>query len=170
MKKNIKVSILTVSLLLMSIISFGQNSPVELETNIIDLNSPEYANTTFDEILAKYEGKVIYLDFWASWCNPCKKEMPFSHKLQETFLGKDVVFLYFSSDKNAAAWISTVESLELTGEHYLASIPVKQTYGTRFSVRFIPRYVLIDKKGNVVDANAKRPSDPATAQDIEALL
>ena len=170
MKNNITISILTVSLLLLSVILFGQNLPAELETNIIDLNSPEYANTSFDDIIAKYEGKVIYLDFWASWCGPCKKEMPYSHKLQEAFLGKNVVFVYFSSDKNANAWISTVENLQLTGEHYLASMQVKQTYGTRFSVRFIPRYVLIDKKGNVVDANAKRPSNPDTVKDIEALL
>ena len=170
MEKSIKISILTISLLIAGILSFGQNSPVELKTNIIDLNSPEYANTSFDDIIAKYEGKVIYLDFWASWCGPCKKEMPYSHKLQETFLGKDVVFVYFSSDKNASAWNSTVENLQLTGEHYLASMSVKQTYGTRFSVRFIPRYVLIDKKGNVVDANAKRPSNPDTVKDIEALL
>jgi hypothetical protein len=37
-------------------------------------------------------------------------------------------------------------------------------------VRYIPRYILIDKKGNVVDENAKRPSDPQTVNDIEALL
>jgi thiol-disulfide isomerase/thioredoxin len=170
MEKNMKISALAVSLLLLSMISFGQSSPAELETNIVDLNSPEYANTSFDDILAQYEGKVIYLDFWASWCGPCKKEMPYSHKLQQTFLGKDVVFVYFSSDKNATAWSSTVDNLQLTGEHYLASMQVKQTYGTRFSVRFIPRYVLIDKNGNVVDANAKRPSNPDTVKDIEALL
>jgi len=170
MKTKIKTSILSLAMLLLSAFAVGQNSPTELETNIIDLNNPEYANTSFDDILAKYEGQVIYLDFWASWCGPCKKEMPYSHKLQETFTGKDVVFVYFSSDKNATAWISTVENLELTGEHYLASVSVKQTYGTRFSVRFIPRYVLIDKKGNVVDANAKRPSNPDTVKDIEALL
>lgn len=170
MNKNIKTSLLVVANTLFSILTFAQSVPSELETNIIDLNSPEYASTTFNDIIAKYEGKVIYLDFWASWCGPCKKEMPYSHKLQETFYGKDVVFVYFSSDKNATAWISTVENLELTGEHYLSSLAVKQDYGTRFNVRFIPRYVLIDKKGEVVDENAKRPSDPQTVNDIESLL
>lgn len=170
MKKKITTSIFAITLLFISVLTFGQSTPAELETNVIDLNSPEYANTSFDDIIATYKGKVIYLDFWASWCGPCKKEMPYSHKMQETFLGKDVVFVYFSSDKNSTAWISAVENLELTGEHYLSSLAVKQEYGTRFNVRFIPRYVLIDKKGNVVDANAKRPSDPQTVNDIDALL
>ncbi len=170
MKKKIRTSLLVVALMFFSIFIFAQSVPAELETNIVDLNSPEYANTTFNDIIAKYDGKVIYLDFWASWCGPCKREMPYSHKLQETFLGKDVVFVYFSSDKNAAAWSSTVDNLKLTGEHYLSSLAVKQDYGTRFNVRFIPRYVLIDKKGKVVDENAKRPSDPQTVNDIEALL
>jgi thiol-disulfide isomerase/thioredoxin len=170
MKKKIRTSMIIVALTIFSLFTFGQSVPAELETNIIDLNSPEYANTSFDDIIAKYEGKVIYLDFWASWCGPCKREMPYSHKMQETFLGKDVVFVYISSDKNASAWASAVDNLKLTGEHYLASLPVKQDYGTRFNVRFIPRYILIDKKGNVVDENAKRPSDPQTVNDIEALL
>ena len=167
---KIKILIVSIVVLFLSTLSFSQSLPAELETNIIDLNSPEYANTTFDDVIAKYEGKVIYLDFWASWCGPCKREMPYSHKMQETFLGKDVVFLYISSDKNASAWASAVDNLKLTGEHYLASLSVKRDYGTRFNVRFIPRYILIDKKGNVVDENAKRPSDPATVKDIEALL
>lgn len=167
---KIRISILSIAVLFLSTISFSQSVPAELETNIIDLNSPEYASTTFDEVIAKYEGKVIYLDFWASWCGPCKREMPYSHKLQETFLGKDVVFVYISSDKNAGAWASAIDNLKLTGEHYLASLSVKQDYGTRFNVRFIPRYILIDKKGNVVDENAKRPSDPGTVKDIEVLL
>ena len=114
MEKSIKISIVTISLLIAGLLSFGQNSPVELKTNIIDLNSPEYANTSFDDIIAKYEGKVIYLDFWASWCGPCKKEKPYSHKLQEAFQGKDVVFVYFSSDKNPNAWISTVTSARIS--------------------------------------------------------
>ena len=167
---KIRISILSIAILFLSTLSFSQSVSAELETNIIDLNSPEYANTTFDDVIAKYEGKVIYLDFWASWCGPCKREMPYSHKMQETFLGKDVVFLYISSDKNVSAWASAVDNLKLTGEHYLASLSVKRDYGTRFNVRFIPRYILIDKKGNVVDENAKRPSDPATVKDIEALL
>jgi len=167
---KIRILILSIAILFLSTLSFSQSVSAELETNIIDLNSPEYANTTFDDVIAKYEGKVIYLDFWASWCGPCKREMPYSHKMQETFLGKDVVFLYISSDKNVSAWASAVDNLKLTGEHYLASLSVKRDYGTRFNVRFIPRYILIDKKGNVVDENAKRPSDPATVKDIEALL
>ena len=170
MKNRLSTPILTIIILLSSTLSFGQSESVELQKNIIDLNDEQYANTTFEDILTKYEGKVIYLDFWASWCGPCKKEMPYSHKLQETFLGKDVVFVYMSSDKTSGPWVSAVDKLSLTGEHYRSSFPVKQEYATRFNVRYIPRYVLINKKGEVVDENAKRPSNPAVVNDIEAHL
>ena len=170
MKNRLNTSTLTIIILLFSTLSFGQNKSAELQKTIIDLNDEQFANTTFDDILIKYEGKVIYLDFWASWCGPCKKEMPYSHKLQETFLGKDVVFVYMSSDKTASPWVSAVDRLDLTGEHYRSSYSVKQDYATRFNVRYIPRYVLINKKGEVVDDNAKRPSNPAVVNDIEALL
>ena len=170
MKNRLSTSILIVIIILFSTLSFAQNESAELQKNIVDLNDEQYANTTFDDILTQYEGKVIYLDFWASWCGPCKKEMPFSHKLQETFLGKDVVFVYMSSDKNAGPWVSAVDRLNLTGEHYRSSFPVKQEYAIRFNVRYIPRYVLINKKGKVVDDNAKRPSNPAVMNDIKALL
>ena len=170
MKNRLSTPILTIIILLSSTLSFGQSESVELQKNIIDLNDEQYANTTFEDILTKYEGKVIYLDFWASWCGPCKKEMPYSHKLQETFLGKDVVFVYMSSDKNASPWVSAVDRLNLTGEHYRSSYSVKQEYATRFNVRYIPRYVLINKKGKVVDDTAKRPSDPEVMNDIKALL
>lgn len=170
MKNRLSTPILTIIILLSSTLSFGQSESVELQKNIIDLNDEQYTNTTFEDILTKYEGKVIYLDFWASWCGPCKKEMPYSHKLQETFLGKDVVFLYMSSDKNASPWVSAVDRLNLTGEHYRSSYSVKQEYAMRFNVRYIPRYVLINKKGKVVDDNAKRPSNLAVVNDIEALL
>jgi thiol-disulfide isomerase/thioredoxin len=174
--KNIKISFLSTFFITITTFSFSQQaaavsgSNAAIKTEIVDLDDAQYASTSLNDVLAKYKGKVIYLDFWASWCNPCRKEMPYSLELQKKYTGKDVVFLYMSTDKNAKAWEDMVKQLQLTGMNYRASNAVKQQIYNQFNLQYIPRYILIDKKGKVVDADAKRPSDPATVTDINKLL
>lgn len=142
----------------------------ELETNITDLNQTDKVETNLDDLIKMYEGKVIYLDFWASWCGPCKREMPHSLKMQEEFKGKDVAFVYISTDRDAKAWRNAITSLKVTGEHYRVNQNVHIQMNERFNVKYIPRYVLIDKEGNVVNATANRPSNAASVDDINNLL
>ncbi len=153
---------------------FAQQKHVEKNipkgANLINLNDAKYAGMSFENILNQYKGKVIYLDFWASWCRPCKSEMPYSLKLQKHFKGKDVVFVYLSSDRDPKAWKNAIAMLRLTGEDYLVNAAVYNQYNKLFNVRYIPRYVLIDKQGKVVNANALRPSNPESIKDIEKLL
>jgi len=139
-------------------------------TSMVNLNDSIYAGITFDSIINSYKGKVIYLDFWASWCRPCKNEMPYSLKMQQYFKGKDIVFLYLSSDRNPKAWETAIDQLKLTGENYLVNGRVHNEYNQLFNVKYIPRYVLINKDGNVVEENAKRPSSSEIIIDIEKLL
>ena len=146
------------------------SSSKDAKPNITDLNETKNASKSLDDILKKYKGKVIYLDFWASWCGPCKREMPYSTKLKEQLTGKDVAFVYISTDKNAASWEGMINELGLVGEHYRASAKVKQEIVERFNLQYIPRYVLINKEGVVADDNAKRPSDPMISGDIDKLL
>jgi len=177
-KKTITMNIiksLALSLvLLVSVNVFAQTTVVENNyaegTNMVNLNDAKYAGMSFENILDLYKGKVIYLDFWASWCRPCKGEMPHSLKMQKYFKGKDVVFIYMSSDRDAKAWENAVAGLKLTGENYLVSGKVHNEYNQLFNVKYIPRYVLINKAGEVVNATAKRPSNPQSTKDIEALL
>jgi len=146
------------------------NRELPEDAQLKDLENDEFSYLDFQSIVNQYKGKVLYLDFWASWCGPCRAEMPNSMELQEYFSGKDVAFVYISSDKGAEEWIRMIKILQITGDHYRTNRMVKMEYNELFNVRFIPRYVLYDRDGNVIDSAAARPSDPAIKADIEKLL
>jgi thiol-disulfide isomerase/thioredoxin len=140
------------------------------DATLYNLDDEELLDLSFDDVLAKYKGNVIYLDFWASWCGPCKKEMPNSAALSKKLTDEDVVFLYMSTDKKADEWKNMIKILQLHGLHYRLGEntrkPVFETYG----IQYIPHYVLFDKEGNMVQNNMSRPSDPDTEKMILELL
>jgi thiol-disulfide isomerase/thioredoxin len=124
--------------------------------------------------LNDFKGKVVYVDYWASWCGPCRQQFPYSKELHKKFTAKqlkNIVFLYVSIDKNEEIWKNAVEQNGL-GEMTNGLVP--GDWGSEivkfFQINSIPRYMLIDKKGNIVDLNAKRPSDDAAYDDIIKLL
>ena len=171
------ITSLAVFLLTMSVI-YAQ-SPTNKDTKsanksykakLVDLADEKNKGMKFNDILKKYKGQVVYMDIWASWCGPCKKEMPYSQKLKKELAGKDVAFIYVSTDKNAESWRGMIDQLEISGDHYRVTQEVRQDVVERYNLQYIPRYILINKDGKVADANAKRPSDPAILNDIDKLL
>ncbi|WCL80308.1 TlpA disulfide reductase family protein [Saprospira sp. CCB-QB6] len=120
------------------------------------------------DILAQHKGKVIYIDFWASWCGPCKKEMPSSKKLHEE-LGDEVVFLYLSVDDKADAWQKALDKLEIrqTGEHWRRGGKDSKELLRFFYIYSIPHYLIVDTEGQFVDRDALRPSDPKAAKKLQ---
>ena len=128
-------------------------------------------NITWNKMLEKHKGKVVYVDFWASWCGPCRAEAPASKVLKKRFEVKDVVFINISMDENSAAWKKASKSDGLdTGENYILIQPQKSDLKKHYQITSIPRYFLINKSGKVVDSNASRPSDSKTAAEIDRLL
>lgn len=102
---------------------------------------------TFKEILNKHKGKTVVIDVWASWCSDCVKAMPKVKDMQEKSPKTDYVFI--SMDKTAEKWKAGIEKHSLTGEHYLAPDGMKGKWGKAVDLDWIPRYIVVDKKGKI---------------------
>ena len=104
------------------------------------------------------KGKVVYIDVWATWCGPCMREIPFLKKLEEELHGLDVAFVSISIDGDKNAWQNMVAKKELKGYQLFAEGEWSSDIVKNYAIKGIPRFILIDKKGNLVNANADRPS------------
>lgn len=132
----------------------------------------DFTFTTRDGVktkLSDYKGKVVYLDFWASWCGPCRQQMPAAKELKKYYEGKDVVFLYVSIDKDTASWENGINAMSIEGVHTL-SPTWSGEIAQKYNISSIPAYFLIDKKGNFAARPARPSQKEEVIKQIDALL
>lgn len=145
--------------------------PTNTKTNILPPFLKNESDKIFEKIIGKYNGKVIYIDFWATWCGPCRQEIPYSKILSAHFTGQEVIFLNLCCQSDKKNWELVIKSEQMTGDHYLLSTDEYNKLSKLFNIHGVPTYVLIDKKGNIIETNAPRPSDgPMTIAAIDKLL
>ena len=111
------------------------------------LTTTDNKDITFEEILKQNEGKVVVIEVWASWCSDCVKSMPQVKELKEHYT--DVAFVNLSCDKTFDAWKTGIEKHEVTGENYLIKDGMKDEFGQSIKLDWIPRFIVLDKKGNI---------------------
>lgn len=110
--------------------------------------------------LSDLKGKYVYIDVWATWCGPCIAEIPSLKKVEKQYHGKDIQFLSISIDKEDAyeKWKEMITEKELGGIQLLADNNWDSQFVQDFMIKGIPRFILLDKEGNIINANAPRPS------------
>jgi len=137
--------------------------------------SPEFVNYENhkggETSLADLRGKYVYIDVWATWCGPCLKEIPSLQKVESEYHDRNIVFVSTSIDraKDYQTWVDMVNEKELGGTQLMADNAWQSKFVTDYGIRGIPRFILVDPEGNIVSADAPRPSDPKLIELFEDL-
>ncbi|PHR71023.1 MAG: thioredoxin [Lutibacter sp.] len=113
--------------------------------------------------LSDLKGKYVYVDVWATWCGPCKREIPFLKEVEKKYHGKNIEFVSMSIDveKDHDKWKAMVADKELGGIQLFAPKNWSSEFVQNYKITGIPRFLLIDPNGNVVTPSAPRPSEEA---------
>ena len=120
---------------------------------VVDMNDKPIS---FEQLNLK--GKMLFIDIWATYCPDCRKELPALETLQQTYKGKPITFVSISVDRDKEAWKTMVKEKKLNGIHLYASPETKELFKKLYDLRSIPRYMLVDKEGNIISINAPMPS------------
>lgn len=123
----------------------------------VDYMNYEGGTTSLDDL----KGKFVYIDVWATWCGPCKREIPFLKEVEEQYHDKNIAFVSLSIDKadDKDKWRSMIEDKDMGGIQLFADKDWASSFVKDYQIQGIPRFILIDTEGNIISANAPRPSD-----------
>lgn len=128
--------------------------------------------------LKDFRGKYVYIDVWATWCGPCKIEIPFLKELEAKFHNRNIEFISISvddarrsgtMDKAYKAWRTMVADKNLTGTQLITGNGWDVEFIKKYKIDGIPRFILIDPKGNIIDPDAPRPSSAKLTTLLEEL-
>ena len=118
--------------------------------------------------LSDLKGKYVYIDVWATWCGPCKAEIPSLKEVEKKYHGKNIAFVSMSIDddrshggsweKARQDWKKMVKEKELSGIQIMAPEGWKSEFVQNYRIKGIPRFILIDPEGKIVSPSAPRPS------------
>lgn len=112
--------------------------------------------------LQSFRGKVLLVDIWGTWCAPCIAEMPNLAALQKKYADrKDVMIMSIACDKKAEKWKAYLAKHPTTWHQYLISAEGNDVLDKAYFCEGIPRFIIIDRQGNIVNADAMRPSEKA---------
>lgn len=121
--------------------------------------------------LSELRGKVVYIDVWATWCGPCKREIPYLAKRVEEYKGNDkVVFISISVDENREAWLKMIGNDKPQWAQYHVDEDQNEALTDAYGINAIPRFMVIKADGTIGDSDAFRPSDEDFHKKLDAYM
>lgn len=143
---------------------YNELNDLVIEMSVFNAGKPAfdftYPNVSGDTVsLSDFVGSLVYVDVWATWCGPCKREIPHLIELEKEYHGKNIIFLSVSVDeeKDYDAWKNMLAEKEMGGVQLFASGWSK--IAKDYKINGIPRFMLFDTNGNIITVRAPRPSN-----------
>ena len=138
----------------------------------------------FNSLISQFKGKVIYIDIWATWCGPCKRELLQTNDVRDFgdfAMKNNVIILYICCDKSNQSWKAFISQHKLCGYHILENVDLNSDLHTKFSYVqtgyitlkkgfYIPRHIIIDKNGAVADSLADRQGSAKSYVQLKKVL
>ena len=118
-----------------------------------------------------FDGKIVYIDLWATWCGPCCREIPFLEKVVEQYKDNDnVKFISISCDQDREAWLKKLEKDNPSWPQYIFDEKSGNQFMKAMHANGIPRFFLIGRDGKFILVKATRPSDSKMLEELNAAL
>ena len=160
-----KINILFILIVLLSQNMFSQNLKSLVGTEFPDkvknaiVLTADNKELKFSEVLDSLKGQTIFLDFWASWCGPCIREMKHSKTVQKKVIDKNVAFLFLSTDTDQNSWLKGLKIINIKGTHFRIKATDKHLFQELLKITGIPYYVILDKEGKIANPDAPWPRE-----------
>ncbi|MBN1187627.1 MAG: TlpA family protein disulfide reductase [Bacteroidales bacterium] len=149
---------------------YSLSTDINTDSYDLKLHSFHSETITFNDLLKKHKGKVIYLDFWSSGCPPCIKQFEHAKKIEALYQDKDLVQIYISSEPEKQQWEKACRRFDKIDESYFVTNRFTSKQLENMDIEYIPRYMLFDKNGKMVVEAAPRPDDKSLIKLIDKYL